>query len=100
MIQTIEGRKGVMKFAHRMVKMFCECLTMTGQLEFQHLSLDSIGGVRVSVRKTTSTGQPNGMVVAAATTLWLPLSADKVFEFLRDPTKRSQVPLPTFNTLV
>ncbi|WJX27559.1 hypothetical protein P8452_16367 [Trifolium repens] len=65
---------------------------MTGQLEFQHLNLEnSIGaGVRVSLRQANNTGQPNGIVVAAATTLWLPLPAEYVFQFLKDPTKRYQ----------
>ncbi|GAU51138.1 hypothetical protein TSUD_300710 [Trifolium subterraneum] len=90
-IQTIEGRRSVINLAHRMVKIFCECLTMAGQLEFSHLNLESsIGGVRVSLREATNIGQPNGIVVAAATTLWLPLPADYVFEFLKNPTKRYQ----------
>ncbi|KAI5446778.1 hypothetical protein KIW84_014574 [Lathyrus oleraceus] len=89
-ITSIDGRKSVMKFAHRMVKMFCESLTMTGQLEFQDVTLDSIGGVRVSIRKNNIFGQPKGTVVVAATTIWLPLPAQKIFEFLRDPTNRSK----------
>ncbi|KAK2448342.1 homeobox-leucine zipper protein HDG11 [Trifolium repens] len=90
-IQTIEGRRSVMMLGDRMVKIFCECLTMTGQLEFQHLNLESsIGGVRVSLHQANNTGQPNGIVVAAATTLWLPLPAEYVFQFLKDPTKRYQ----------
>ncbi|PNY06781.1 putative homeobox leucine zipper protein [Trifolium pratense] len=88
-IQTIEGRRSVMKLADRMVKIFCECLRMAGQLEFQHLNLESsIGGVRVSLRQATDIGQ--GIVVAAATTLCLPLPAEYVFDFLKDPTKRYQ----------
>ncbi|XP_058749426.1 homeobox-leucine zipper protein HDG11-like [Vicia villosa] len=89
-ITSIEGRQSVMKFAHRMVKMLCESLTMSGQLEFQHVTLDSVGGVRVSIRKNNNYGQPKGTVAVAATTIWLPLPAQKIFEFLRDPTKRSK----------
>ncbi|CAI8590367.1 unnamed protein product [Vicia faba] len=89
-ITSTDGRKSVMKLAHRMVKMFCESLTMSGQLEFQHVTLDSIGGVRVSIRKNNNFGQPKGTVAVAATTLWLPLPAKRIFEFLRDPTKRSK----------
>ncbi|GAU12507.1 hypothetical protein TSUD_377580 [Trifolium subterraneum] len=40
-IQTIKGRRSVMRLAHRMVKNFCECLTMAGQLEFQQLNHES-----------------------------------------------------------
>ncbi|CAJ2657924.1 unnamed protein product [Trifolium pratense] len=88
-IQTIEGRRSVMKLADRMVKIFCECLRMAGQLEFQHLNIESIiGGVRVSLRQVTDIGQ--GIIVAAATTLCLPLPAEYVFDFLKDPTKRYQ----------
>ncbi|GAU51814.1 hypothetical protein TSUD_416010 [Trifolium subterraneum] len=76
LIQIIEGRRSAMKIAHRMVQIFCECLTMVGQLEFQHLNLDnSIGGVRVSLRQA-SIDQPNGIIVVVATTLWLPLPAE------------------------
>ncbi|XP_045792096.1 homeobox-leucine zipper protein ROC8-like [Trifolium pratense] len=89
-IQTIEWRRSVMKFAHRMVKIFYECLTKVGQLEFQNLNLgNSIGGVRVSLHQA-SIGHPNGIIVVAATTLWLPLPAEYVFEFLKDPMKRYQ----------
>nr|XP_027187843.1 homeobox-leucine zipper protein HDG11-like [Cicer arietinum] len=89
-IETIEGRKSVMRLSHRMVRMFCECLTTQSNVEFPSTIQDSIGGIRVSFQDITSSGQPNGKGVVAIATLWTPLPSDKVFEFLIDPTKRSK----------
>ena len=68
--------------------MFCECLTMSSNLGFSNIIQDSIGGIRISIEKNTSEGKPTGMVVVGAATLWIPLSAEKVFKFLTDPTQR------------
>lgn len=81
-----------MKLAHRMVKMFCESLTMPGQVDFPELTSElNNGGVRVAVRRSSGIGQPDGMIVTAATSLWIPLPYQKVFAFLTDYKKRSQV---------
>nr|XP_027186538.1 homeobox-leucine zipper protein HDG11-like isoform X2 [Cicer arietinum] len=88
-IQTVEGRQNVMNFANRMVKMFCECLTMSNQMKFTQKTLNVIGGIRLSIRET-GIGEPNGMVIVAASTIWLPQPSDKVIEFLTDPIKRPQ----------
>lgn len=80
-----------MRLSHRMVRMFCECLTTQSNVEFPSTIQDSIGGIRVSFQDITSSGQPNGKGVVAIATLWTPLPSDKVFEFLIDPTKRSKV---------
>ncbi|KAF2325701.1 hypothetical protein GH714_033345 [Hevea brasiliensis] len=57
-----EGRKSIMKLAHRMVKNFCSMLSMSGKLDFPQLSEVKNSGVRVSVRKSMETGQPGGMI--------------------------------------
>ena len=36
-------------------------------------------------------GRPLGIVLSAATSLWLPVSPKRVFDFLRDENNRSQV---------
>ncbi|KAJ1382261.1 START domain [Sesbania bispinosa] len=91
-IDSLEGRKGVMKFSHQMVKTFCESLTMSShEPDFPHLTVGNNNGVRVNVRKSMGIGQPNGTVVMAATSFWLPLHYEKVFEFLIDHKRRAQV---------
>lgn len=91
MINSPQGKKGIMKLAHRMVKNFCSMLSMSGKLDFPQLSEVNNSGVRVSVRKSLEPGQPSGMVVSAATSLWLPLPSPNVFNFLKDEKMRVQV---------
>ncbi|KAI5336356.1 hypothetical protein L3X38_015623 [Prunus dulcis] len=89
-ITTPQGRRSTMKLSHRMVKNFCGMLSMAGKLDFPQLSEVHNSGVRVSVRKNTEPGQPNGMVVSVATSLWLPLPSQNVFNFFRDEETRLQ----------
>ncbi|KAH9649330.1 homeobox-leucine zipper protein ROC8 [Citrus sinensis] len=84
------GRKSLMKLAHRMVKNFCSMLSMSGKLDFPQLSEVNNSGVRVSVRKSLGHGQPSGIVVSAATSLWLPLPSHNVFNFFKDEKMRVQ----------
>ena len=74
-----------------MVKIFFASLGMSGKLDFPQLSEVNNSGVRVTIRKNTEQGQPIGMVVSAATSLWLPLSPQDVFNFFKDEKSRIQV---------
>ena len=80
-----------MKLSQRMVKNFCEMLSVAGKLDFPQSSEVNNSGVRVSVRKSTEPGQPHGMIVSIATSLWLPLPSQTVFSFFRDERNRVQV---------
>lgn len=79
-----------MKLCHRMVKSFCEVLSMSDKLDFPQLS-DQNSGVRVSLRRSNGAGQPEGFIVSAATSLWLPLSKENLFNFFIDEKKRAEV---------
>nr|XP_034890262.1 homeobox-leucine zipper protein ROC8-like [Populus alba] len=89
-ITSPEGRKSMVNLAHRMVKIFFASLGMSGKLDFPLLSEVHNSGVRVAIRKNTEQGQPIGMVVSAATSLWLPLSPQNVFNFFKDEKSRIQ----------
>ena len=80
-----------MDLSHRMVKNFWAMLSMSGKLDFPHLSELNNSGVRVSVRQSNEPGQPCGMVVSAASSLWLPRSCEDLLNFFRDEKTRSQV---------
>lgn len=80
-----------MKLAQRMVKMYFECLAMPNKLEFHNFIENNIGGIKIATNKNTNEGKPNGLIVRATATLIIPLSPNKVFEFLMDHTKRNQV---------
>lgn len=89
-ISSLEGQRNVMKLSHRMVKIFCEVLSMSDKLDFPQLS-DQNSGVRVSLRRSNGAGQPEGFIVSAATSLWLPLSKENLFNFFVDEKKRVEV---------
>ncbi|KAG5247200.1 homeobox-leucine zipper protein [Salix suchowensis] len=89
-VTSPEGRRSVVNLSHRMVKIFFASLEMSGKLDFPQLSEVNNSGVRVAIRKNTEQGQLIGMVVSAATSLWLPLSPQNVFSFFKDEKSRSQ----------
>ncbi|GER27243.1 homeobox-leucine zipper family protein, partial [Striga asiatica] len=89
-ITSYDGRRNVMKLSHRMVKNFCEALSMSDNLDFPHLSDFENSGVRISFRKSDEPGQVDGFVVSAATSIWLPLLKEDLFDFLRDEKNRYQ----------
>jgi len=63
----------MMKVAQRMVTSFYVSISASASHRWTTLSaLDEIG-VRVTLRKITEHGQPSGVVLCAATSIWLPL---------------------------
>jgi len=64
---------------------------MSGKLDFRQLSEGNNSGVRVAICKNAEQGQPIGTVVSAATSFWLPLSPQNVFNFFKAEKSRTQV---------
>nr|XP_010327374.2 homeobox-leucine zipper protein HDG8-like [Solanum lycopersicum] len=84
-----EGLKNAMNISQRMVKRFCEILSMTDKLDFS-TSLLLNNEDRVSIRKNKETTQSKGFIVTAATSLWVPLSFETIFDLLNDINTRYQ----------
>lgn len=80
-----------MKLAQRMVNNFCASISTSISHRWTTLSGLNEVGVRVTVHKSTDPGQPNGVVLSAATTIWLPMSPQNVFNFFKDERTRAQV---------
>lgn len=80
-----------MKFAHRMIKMFYGTLDMKNNMDFPHLNTMNDNGVSICVQKSRYPSGQEDMIVNVATSFWLPLSPQIVFDFLKDNTKRPQV---------
>ncbi|MED6110295.1 hypothetical protein PIB30_041653 [Stylosanthes scabra] len=89
-INIIEGRRSVMKVGERMLRIFSENLNMSGRVEFPELSVEYNNGVRIAARRCREKGQPNGTIMMAATSVWLPHHYHTVFQFLTDVNKRTQ----------
>ncbi|KAM1238854.1 hypothetical protein TB2_039484 [Malus domestica] len=89
-IPSPEGKRSMMKLAQRMVNNFCASISASNRHRWTTLSGTNEIGVRVTIHKITDPGQPNGVVLSAATTIWLPLSPQNVFNFFKDERTRPQ----------
>ncbi|AQK83086.1 Homeobox-leucine zipper protein HDG11 [Zea mays] len=87
---TPEGKRSMTKLSQRMVSSFCASLSSSPLQRWTLLSGTTDVSVRVSTHRSTDSGQPNGVVLSAATSIWLPVPGDHVFAFVRDENARSQ----------
>uniref|UniRef100_A0A0D9WN36 Homeobox domain-containing protein n=1 Tax=Leersia perrieri TaxID=77586 RepID=A0A0D9WN36_9ORYZ len=87
---TPEGKRSMMKLSQRMVSSFCSSLGASQMHQWTTLSGSNEVSVRVTMHRSTDPGQPNGVVLSAATSIWLPVPCDHVFAFVRDENTRSQ----------
>ncbi|WOL09374.1 homeobox-leucine zipper protein ROC8-like [Canna indica] len=85
-----DGKRSMMKLAQRMVSNFCANVGASNGHKWTTLSGSNDVGVRVTLHKSTDAGQPNGVVLSAATSIWLPISAESVFSFFKDERTRTQ----------
>lgn len=82
----------MMKLSQRMITNFCVSVSSsTTAQQYTTLAGSKDSRVRVTVRKATDPGQPNGLVLCAATSIWLPVSPQTAFDFFRDVRMRPQV---------
>ncbi|KAK8940593.1 Homeobox-leucine zipper protein ROC5 [Platanthera zijinensis] len=87
------GRRSMLKLAQRMTDNFCAGVCPSSSRKWSCLAnMGSIGeDMRVMSRQSMDDpGEPPGVVLSAATSVWLPISPHRLFDFLRDETLRSQ----------
>ncbi|XP_030546263.1 homeobox-leucine zipper protein HDG2-like isoform X1 [Rhodamnia argentea] len=90
-ITSQEGRKSMLKLAERMVISFCAGVSASTAHTWTTLSGTGADDVRVMTRKSIDDpGRPPGIVLSAATSFWLPVLPNRVFDFLRDENSRSE----------
>ncbi|KAF8412309.1 hypothetical protein HHK36_000270 [Tetracentron sinense] len=92
---TASGRRSMLKLAQRMTDNFCAGVCASTVHKWNKLSAAGAGNmdedVRVMSRKSVDDpGEPPGVVLSAATSVWLPVSPQRLFDFLRDERHRSQ----------
>ncbi|GER56727.1 homeobox-leucine zipper family protein [Striga asiatica] len=99
-IPSPEGKRSMMKLAQRMVNNFCSSINPSNGQQWTTLSGGGGGlnefEVRATLHRSTDPGQPNGVVLSAAATIWLPISHENVFNFFRDERTRPQVAIINF----
>ncbi|OIV94163.1 hypothetical protein TanjilG_13780 [Lupinus angustifolius] len=89
-ITSPEGKTSMLKLSQRMVTSFCASVgTSNGQNWTTTFGSNEIR-FRVTYHKGTDPKQTNGVVLSAATTIWLPIPLHIVFNFFKDEKRRPQ----------
>ncbi|XVF50787.1 hypothetical protein PTKIN_Ptkin04bG0131400 [Pterospermum kingtungense] len=89
---TLAGRKSMLKLAQRMTSSFCSGVCASSVHKWDRLTVRDVSeDVRVTTRKNIhDPGEPHGVVLSAATSVWMPVTQQRLFDFLRDERTRSQ----------
>ncbi|KAE8703676.1 Homeobox-leucine zipper protein ANTHOCYANINLESS 2 [Hibiscus syriacus] len=89
---TASGRRSMLKLAQRMTNNFCAGVCASTVHKWNKLNVGNVDeDVRVMTRKSVDDpGEPPGIVLSAATSVWLPVSPQRLFHFLRDERLRSE----------
>ncbi|TYJ27016.1 hypothetical protein E1A91_A07G158200v1 [Gossypium mustelinum] len=89
---TASGRRSMLKLAQRMTGNFCAGVCASTVHKWNKLNAGNVDeDVRVMTRKSVDNpGEPPGIVLSAATSVWLPMSPQRLFDFLRDERLRSE----------
>lgn len=82
----------MLKLARRMVDNFCSGVCASSVHKWDKLLVGNVGeDMRILTRKNINDpGEPPGIVLSAATSVWLPVMRDRLFDFLRDERSRSE----------
>lgn len=90
-VPSASGRRSMLKLAQRMTNNFCAGVSASTVHTWTTLSGSGDDDVRVMTRKSVDNpGEPHGIVLSAATSMWLPVAPARVFQFLRDERLRSE----------
>ncbi|PQM36769.1 homeobox-leucine zipper protein ANTHOCYANINLESS 2 isoform X2 [Prunus yedoensis var. nudiflora] len=89
---TASGRRSMLKLAQRMTDNFCAGVCASTVHKWNKLNARNVDeDVRVMTRESLDDpGEPPGIVLSAATSVWLPVSPQRLFDFLRDERLRSE----------
>ena len=82
----------MLKLAQRMTDNFCSGVCASSARKWEGLHVGNLGdNVKVMTRKNVDDpGEPPGIVLSAATSVWMPVCRNRLFTFLRDERLRSE----------
>ncbi|EOY26812.1 HD-ZIP IV family of homeobox-leucine zipper protein with lipid-binding START domain isoform 2, partial [Theobroma cacao] len=90
-VATLAGRKSILKLAQRMTWSFCHAIGASSYNTWNKVPSKTGEDIRVSSRKNLNDpGEPLGVIVCAVSSVWLPVSPNALFDFLRDEAHRNE----------
>ncbi|MED6180914.1 hypothetical protein PIB30_014469 [Stylosanthes scabra] len=86
------GRRSMLKLAQRMASNFFSGICLSSSQKWDTHHLDNVGDdMKVMTRKNIDVpSEPPSIVLCAATSVWMPVSRQRVFDFLRDERMRGE----------
>ncbi|CAN0902717.1 Homeobox-leucine zipper protein ANTHOCYANINLESS 2 [Linum grandiflorum] len=86
-VTVVAGKKSMLRLAHRMVENFCSGVVSgdsIGAHKWERMTADDVSpDVKLLTRKSfCEPGEPSGVVLAVSTSVWLPVSRQRVFDYL------------------
>ncbi|XP_059664172.1 homeobox-leucine zipper protein PROTODERMAL FACTOR 2-like [Cornus florida] len=86
-----EGRKSLLKLAGRMMRDYYASVSASPENPWRPLPITGAEDVMImACENLDDPGSPRGVAITTATTIWLPVSPEKVFIFLQDGNARNQ----------
>ncbi|KFK35314.1 hypothetical protein AALP_AA5G268200 [Arabis alpina] len=89
---SCNGRKSMLKLAKRMTDNFCGGVCASSLQKWSKLNVGNVDeDVRIMTRKSVNVpGEPPGIVLNASTSVWMPVSPRRLFDFLGNERLRSE----------
>ncbi|KAL2967404.1 hypothetical protein AAZX31_16G173800 [Glycine max] len=85
------GRTNMMKLAQRMTECFCSGICASSACKWDILHIGNLADdMRIMARKIDDPTEAPGIVLSASTSVWMPVSRKRVFDFLRDENLRGE----------
>ncbi|KAK3219554.1 hypothetical protein Dsin_013524 [Dipteronia sinensis] len=88
----LDGRKSFLALAQRMMYNFVSAVCVSSLCKWDRLSVEGVPeDVRVLTRKSRNDpGEPTGIVLSASTSIWLPTTKQRLFDFISDERMRTR----------
>lgn len=81
----------MMKLAQRMTECFCSGICASSACKWDILHIGNLADdMRIMARKIDDPTEAPGIVLSASTSVWMPVSRKRVFDFLRDENLRGE----------
>ncbi|OIW03810.1 hypothetical protein TanjilG_30086 [Lupinus angustifolius] len=90
-VATLAGRKSILKLAQRMTWNFCHAIGASSFHKWTKVTSKTGEDIRISFRKNLNDpGEPVGVILCAVSSVWLSVSPNVLFDFLRDEARRTE----------
>ncbi|CAL0328630.1 unnamed protein product [Lupinus luteus] len=84
------GKRSMVKLAQRITNKFFSGVCFSAAHQWEPLHFDVMDpNIKVMARKSV-VGEPSGIVLSAATSVWMPVSQQRLFDFLHDERLRGE----------